>query len=163
MLKEDQMNNLISVLEHEYKVYEDILSLSKQKTDIIIEGRVAELDNIVKLEQALVIQISRIDDQREQILNEMLPDKKDINMSELKKLANKEEKKRLEDYQTKLTDKINELRHTNQLNAKLIKNSLEYIEFSLNIMSNADVTSNNYGNAGDNSKKPRKNFFDMKL
>ena len=163
MLKEHQINDLVTVLEEEYKVYEDILKLSKQKTDIIVEGKVAELDNIVRLEQAFVQQIARIENHRERILNDILPGKKDINMSELKKLSNNEQNKLLEAYQTKLTETVNELKRTNQLNAKLIKNSLEYIEFSINIMSNADVTSNNYGNVGADSKKTRRNFFDMKL
>lgn len=163
MLNEEQINNLMSVLEQEHRVYENILRLSKQKTDIIVEGKVSELDNIVKLEQVLVTQISRIEDQREKLLSEILPDKKGINISELKDYADKEGKQKLEVFQKKLEKVINELRNANQLNAKLIQNSLEYIEFSLNIMSNADAVSNNYGNSGNSSERERKNFFDMKL
>jgi flagellar biosynthesis/type III secretory pathway chaperone len=163
MLNEILLKNLMSVLEQEYKVYEEILKLSKKKTDIIVEGRIAELDNVVKLEQALVAQISRIDTQRELVLNEIVPEKKDINISELKSYADEAQKKSLEEYQKKLTQLIDEMKHVNQLNAKLINNSLEYIDFSLNLITNADATSNNYGNGGDNSQKARKNFFDMKL
>jgi len=163
MVSEIQSNQIASFLEQQYKVYEDILRLSKKKTDIIVEGKVAELENIVKLEQALVLQISRIDNQRDQLLTEMFPDKKDITISEIKELTDNKSAKILEEWQNKLTDVVDRLKHANQLNAKLIKNSLEYIEFSLNLMSNTDVTSNNYGNQGGTSEKTHRNFFDMKL
>ena len=50
------INELISVLDQEARVYENILRMSKSKTNIIVEGKVAELDNMVKLEQSLILQ-----------------------------------------------------------------------------------------------------------
>lgn len=161
------MEKLIELLEHESKVYEDILRLSKDKTNIIVKGKVSGLENIVKLEQALVLQVSRIDKQREQLVVEFVHEirsgENNLSISDLKKYANQEHGRRLEEYQSKMNGLVKELNHVNQLNSKLIKNSLDFIEFTLNIMSNADLTSNNYGNKGDSSKTERKNLFDMKL
>ncbi len=166
-MKQELIDKLIEILEHEYRVYENIHRISKDKTNIIVEGKVSELDNVVKLEQALVLQISRIDKQREEIIiqlsKEVQSDTQSLNISEIKKHANKEQNKKLEAYQNNMNNLVNELTHVNQLNSKLIKNSLEFIEFSLNLMSNADVVSNNYGQKGETSQKARKNRFDMKL
>lgn len=166
-MKEDLINRLIELLEHEHKVYEGILKLSKDKTNIVVEGKVSELENMVKLEQALLLQISRIDKQREEILvkisSELKLKENGVSISEIKKHVSPEQHKKLENYQKKMTDMVNELNHVNQLNSRLIKNSLEFIEFSLNLVSNADLTSNNYSNKGDSSETERKNLFDMKL
>ncbi len=166
-MKRELIDKLLEVLEQEYKVYEDILRLSKDKTNIIVEGKVSELDNIVKLEQALVMQIARIDQKREEILqqicNETDSGEKTMNISEIKKHTSEAQSKRLEEYQGKMLGIVDELGHINKLNSKLIQNSLEFIEFSLNLMANADAASNNYGKKGDSSNKSRKNLIDMKL
>lgn len=166
-LKQELIDKLIELLEHEYKVYENIFRLSKDKTNIIVEGRVSELENVVKLEQALVMQISRIDKQREELLEEIAKEVQlgegGLNVSELKKHSNESQCAKLEDYQQRMIDLVEQLNHANQLNSKLIRNSLEFIEFSLNIISEADLTSNNYGNKGDSSKTAKKNLFDVKL
>lgn len=166
-MKQELMNKIIELLEHEYRVYENILRMSKDKTNIIVEGKVKELENVVKLEQALVLQISRIDKQREEVVEQLSKEvnlkDKNLNISEIIQYGNEEQKKQLEEYKGRMSKLIEELAHTNQINSKLIENSLEYIDFSLNLMSNADVTSNNYGNKGDSTIRTRKNLFDMKL
>ncbi len=166
-MKRELIDKLLEILEQEYTVYEDILRLSKDKTNTIIEGKVSELDNIVKLEQALVMQIARIDEKREEVLlqicNETNAGEKTMNISEIRKHTTEVQSKRLEEYQKRMLGIVNELGHINKLNSKLIQNSLEFIEFSLNLMANADAASNNYGKKGNSSDKSRKNLIDMKL
>ena len=157
------MDNLLGLLENEYKVYEEILSLSKKKTDIVVKGKVSDLDHIVKLEQALVLQISKIDKKKNEAIEKFISDNSSWNITEIKKHANSEQTKKLQDYQNNMTQLLTELNQTNQLNSKLITNSLEFIEFSLNIFSAGDVTSNNYGNKGDSSNREKKNLFDIRL
>ena len=166
-MKQELMNKLIELLEHEYRVYENILRMSKDKTNIIVEGKVKELENVVKLEQALVLQISRIDKQREEVVEQLSKEvnlkDNNLNISEIIQYGDREQKQQLEEYRGKMGKLIAELAHTNQINSKLIENSLEYIDFSLNLMANADVTSNNYGNKGSSTERSRKNLFDIKL
>ncbi|MGE5328923.1 MAG: flagellar protein FlgN [Deltaproteobacteria bacterium] len=166
-MKQEIVENFIQMLEAEHKIYEEILKLSKDKTQIIIEGKVSELDHIVKLEQAFVLQISKVEKSRNEFFlkfsQEINLNKKTWNVTELKKIASPEQVKRLEKYQQGMTGILSELAQVNQLNSKLISNSLEFIEFSLNIMSSADIASNNYGNNGDTLNKEKKNRFDIRL
>jgi len=157
------MDNLLELLENEYAIYEEILSLSKKKTDIVVQGKVSELDHIVKLEQALVLQTSKIEKKKIEIMANFTFDKRNWNITALKEFATPEQEKKLEDYQNNMKKLLTELNQVNQLNSKLITNSLEFIEFSLNLFSAADVTSNNYGSRGDSSNREKKNLFDIRL
>jgi flagellar biosynthesis/type III secretory pathway chaperone len=157
---------LISLFENEYRVYESILKLSTQKTDIVVEGKVSELENIVKLEQALILQAGRIENQRQEKISHMLESlglqTDNVNISALKEKATPQQKSLLEDYQNKLIDVVYRLNEVNQINAKLIKNSLDFIQFSLNLVAEADINGNNYGNAGVTKEKAKRNMFDIK-
>ncbi|MGE4284523.1 MAG: flagellar export chaperone FlgN, partial [Clostridia bacterium] len=63
---ENSINTLLDILEQQERVYESILKLAKDKTEVIVAGRIAELESLVKLEQALVVQIGRLEQQREE-------------------------------------------------------------------------------------------------
>lgn len=161
------VKELIEVLEQENKVYEDILKISKNKTSVIVEGKVKELENIVKLEQSLVLQMARLEGQRESIVDKVSQslkiDAADLTITELAKHLENEEARKLKWVQDKLGNTLKELKDTNELNTKLIQNSLEYINFSVNLLSDASSGSNNYGNTGQVGESKKKNFFDVKL
>lgn len=161
------VNELVQVLDQEARVYDDILRISKNKTNIIVQGKVSELESITKLEQSLVLQIGRLEDLREGLtkkLSDALGIKmSEVTVSELVKHIGGEQAGKLKDCQGRITGVVNELKNTNELNSKLIKNSLEYINFSINIFANADMGSNNYGNTGQVNDSKKRNLFDMKL
>ncbi|MCX8129901.1 MAG: flagellar protein FlgN [Clostridia bacterium] len=161
------LGELINVLEQENRVYDSILKISQSKTNIIVEGKVSELENIVKLEQSLVLQMGRLEDMREKLVEKLsvLLNLKpsEITVSELMKHIKSDEAQRLKACQDTLAGTVKELKNTNELNSKLIKNSLDFINFSINLISTTDAGSNNYGNTGQVNDGKRKNFFDMKL
>ena len=164
----DSINELINVLDQEAKVYEDILKLSKYKTGIIVEGKVAELENIVRLEQSLVIQIGRFEDKREELVanlyEQLKIDQQNLSLSELiNSLNDAEAAKTLRVCQQELTKTIRELKNKNNLNAKLIKNSLEYIDFSINLFASVYTEGDNYGSTGTLGDTKKRTFFDVKL
>ena len=161
------INELINVLEQENVVYEDILKISKNKTNIIVEGKVKELESIVKLEQSLVLQMAKLENNRENLVEKLSQELKikpeDITISGLVKYLKAGEAGKLKGVQDKLGDTLKELRNANELNSKLIKSSLEYINFSVNILGDASSGSNNYGNDGQVGDTKKRNFFDIKL
>lgn len=166
MMGQELLNRLVELLEHEYEIFQNLLELSQKKTDIIVEGKVSELDKLVKLEQSIVLQISKLEAEREEIVKKIAQEFKiedaNLKISELKKYVNEENMKILEEYQNKMMEVIDKLNHVNQLNSKLVKNALEYIEFSFNLLSNVN-SSHNYTDKGDISGNTRKNLLDIKL
>jgi flagellar biosynthesis/type III secretory pathway chaperone len=162
------IQDLVKVLDQEAKAYKDILKISKNKTGIIVEGKVAELENIVRLEQSLVIQIGRLEGKREELVAKLYEQLKinqqNLSLSELiNNLNDAEAAEMLKVCQQELTKTIRELKNKNELNAKLIKNSLEYIDFSINLFASIHAEDNNYGSTGTVGDTKKRTFFDVKL
>lgn len=161
------IDRLIEVLNKETAMYEGILKLSKNKTNVIVEGKVAELEGITRLEQSMILQLGKLEEEREGLVDKMAVQlnvkASDITLASLEKLFPKGQTEKLTSCQKMLPKLINDLGELNVLNSKLIRNSLDYIDFSINILTNAGSTGNNYGNSGLSSDSKKRNFFDMKL
>jgi len=161
------IKKLIDILNKESTIYEGILKLSKEKTDVIVKGKVTELEGITRAEQTMILQLGKLEEEREALVGQLAGQlgvkPEDITVSELEKILPKEQSKELNDCSKKMTGLINGLRDTNGMNAKLIKNSLDYIDFSVNILSNAGSSGDIYGKSGQSNDAKKRNFFDMKL
>lgn len=161
------IDRLIEILNKETAMYEGILKLSKNKTDVIVEGKVSELESITKLEQSMILQLGKLEEEREELVDKLAVQLKikasDITLAGLEKLFPKEQADKLKNCHKTLPKLVNDLSDANVLNSKLIRSSLDYINFSINILTNAGSTGNNYGNSGQSSDSKKRNFFDMKL
>lgn len=166
-MQTELIRQLINILNQENDIYETLYKISNNKKDLIIGGKVTELENIVKIEQSLVIKISKLEAKRENIVGELcglLGQKpENITISWLASKLGAMETEQLKACQDKMLKNITELKDNNELNSKLIKNSLEYIDFSINMMTSIDTVSNNYGSSGHSGDTKKRNLFDVKL
>ena len=164
-----EVNAVIDILKKEHGYYADMLELSKSKKKIIVEGKVAELDKIVKLEQDMILNIGQLERKREEevakLSGRLNLKSEQVTITELAKVLQPELKKRLEDIQNKLQETFSELKSINDVNGQLIEQSLEYIDYSINIVTGAGMeTGSLYGDIGKNkSKQNKKNIFDTKV
>lgn len=161
------IDKLISVLNKETAMYEGILKLSKNKTEVIVEGKITELESITKLEQTMILQLGKLEGEREKLVDaiaaELKMEASDVTLAGLGKLFPKEQTEKLKACHNKLPTLVKDLGEANVLNSKLIRNSLDYIDFSINILTGVGATGNNYGYSGQSSDSKKRNFFDMKL
>ncbi|ACL74481.1 flagellar protein FlgN [Ruminiclostridium cellulolyticum] len=161
------IKELTDILNKENDIYETFLKLSNSKTDLITNGNVSELESIVKIEQSLIIKIAKLEDQREKIvesLSSVLGRKpEEVTISELSSCLGEKEAMELKACQEKILKSINGLKSNNELNSKLIKNSLEYIDFSINMMTTVGTVTNSYGSSGNADEGKKRNLFDVKL
>lgn len=162
------VSRLFTILEQQVGVYEGILKLAKDKTNIVIQGEVTKLENLVKMEQAFVLQMGKLEQQREEVVEQIADqleiDKEHFSISQLLQHLDHAQQTKLETYQQSLANVIDELKNSNELNAKLIQQSLEYIEFSMNVLTNASVPNNGYESKGTESPaKGTRSLFDVKL
>lgn len=165
----NNIENLINILETEYKIYNDVNLLSKKKTEVIVGGKVNELENIVKAEQLLLQQIMKLEENRENIIFEIAssfsqpPEELSISkIIELYQDKDSEITNRLKSCYNVMQNVLNEVQSNNDLNNKLIKSSLEYIDFSLNLATNIRAVGNNYGESGKTNEAKKRNFIDLK-
>lgn len=163
----ENINKLVDVLNQQIKIYEDLLNVSKNKTNVIVEGKVNELDNITKIEQTFVLKLGALEDELEKITDIIVKDfdikEKEIKMSTILKYVKTDIKEKLEKQRDKIYELIGELDGANKLNAKLISNSLEYIEFSVNLFSNVNSESNGSYGVDGSINRGKSSFFDKKL
>lgn len=166
-MQAELVRQLVNILNQENEIYDTLSKISNNKKELIISGKVNELENIVKIEQSLVIKIAKMEDQRENIVGQlcgMLGQKpEDVTISWLTTKLGENEATQLKACQERMLKNINALKDNNELNSKLIKNSLEYIDFSINMMTSIDTVSNNYGSNGHSGDSKKRNLFDVKL
>jgi DNA-binding Xre family transcriptional regulator len=161
------IDDLIKILEQETELYNEILNISKNKTSTIVEGKVAELESMVKLEQSILVKMGKMETAREQIIEKISAQldikPSDVTLTELYKHIGDQESQALGKYQTKMSAIVNEVKNSNELNSKLIKNSLDYINFSINLLTEVNSSGNSYGLDGNVSDSKKRNIFDVKL
>lgn len=165
---EQLLSQLESILENEAILYSQILSIGKQKTDIIIKGRVTELAKLVEQEQEIVSRLAKLELSRDNVSSlihkELKLPNKEITLTELMSHIQGSHANDLKQRQEKLLDILRQLKEVNDSNGKLINHSLEYIDFSINVLSNVTTPGNNYNQVGyADGTGNKKSSFDMKL
>lgn len=164
------MENLIEALEKESREYEDLLELSMRKTPVIVTGDLEELAKITDEEQNVVEKINHLDTRRQEIFadiaNVINKDVKVLKVSDLIAMleTRPEEQNKLAVVHDKLRTVLHEVGRINEQNRVLIQNSLEMVEFDMNMlqsMKTAPETANyNRGacNTGEHMGVRKKGF-----
>lgn len=163
----ENVNKLIEVLDRQGEIYQDLLDVTKNKKDVIVAGKVLELENITKLEQTLIFKMGDLEEEVEKtsdlVVKELAINDKQINISTIAKHLKGEQRTKLEEQRDHILSIVNEINHLNQLNAQLISSSLDFINFSFNLLNNANSDANaGYQQSGD-IKVNKASFFDKKL
>ena len=134
------MENLIDVLNQECKEYEGLLDLSQRKTPIIVSGNLEDLQKITDDEQDVVIRINHLEKQRVEttrdIANVLNKDVDSLKLSSLiEMLAGRPvEQEKLVAVHDALQTVVHNLQRVNEHNRELLANSLEMVEFEMNLL-----------------------------
>lgn len=139
------IDTLIDVLDKENTEYEGLLELSESKTSAIVRGNVTELQDMLGREQKYIDSINKLDAVREEcvkdicnVLNLSLDGMKiDVIIDMLSKQPKEHDD--LEAVHLKLKRTLNTLMRINENNKELLKESMEMIDFELNLARNAMV------------------------
>ncbi|WP_069650370.1 flagellar protein FlgN [Caloranaerobacter ferrireducens] len=163
---ENLIKDLKEILLQELNLYKHMLELSIDKTEIITSGQVRELDKMTQKEQALILKAGKLEDIREDILSkiqEKLKLKKIQSISKLADYLSEEQKKEIEDIKQQLIDVLNSLKERNTLNSTLIKDSLEYINLNVSLLTNALSGSTYSDKVNKDDVVQSKSIFDAKV
>ena len=134
------MEDLISILEQEDSLYEDLLKLSMSKTPVLISGDLEALSRITEDEQEIVNKVNARDKKREEgmkdIANVLGKDVKTLKLTDLIDVLRSRpaEQNRLAAIYDKLSDTIGQMKRTNEQNRELIESSLEMVQFDMNVL-----------------------------
>ncbi|NLZ80319.1 MAG: flagellar protein FlgN, partial [Clostridiales bacterium] len=163
---------LIDTLEKENERYEELLKMSREKTGIIIKGDLEALQTITEKEQGVVEVIQALEKKRIETVsdvgNVINRSPKELTITKLIELmANQPETKdKLEQVHDKLKTTINQMIKVNDMNKGLIQESLEMVEFEMNLIHSirqAPVTANYNKDAYNaNVRSSGRGMFDTK-
>lgn len=139
------IETLIDVLDKENTEYEELLGLSENKTSAIVRGDVTKLQEILIEEQKYIDNISKLDKKREEnvkdICNVLNLSEKGMKIDLIIEMLSKRPKEQsaLQDVHLKLKRTLDQLMKINENNKVLLKESMDMIEFELNLAKNSVV------------------------
>ena len=134
------IEELIMVLGDEERVYAEIIPVAEKKTRIIVNNDLQSLNSITEEEQALIGRISKLERKRQEVIRNIgiVMNKKEselnfITIIDLLKGQEKEQEE-LRKLHDRLKRTIDALKLINERNQMLIKQSIEMIDFDMNLM-----------------------------
>ena len=165
------IEELIETLEQEEKIYVELLPVVEKKAQIIIKNDLEQLQYITTAEQEYVDKITGLEHNRSKIISNIaiVMNKKaeNLNLKAIVAMLEKQpaEQERLSKIHDSLTQKLGRLKDVNLQNKLLLEQSLEMIEFSMNVMqSDRMAPVNNYNREASTQDIPlsQRGMFDAK-
>ena len=133
------IHQLLEILNEQATRYEELLGLSEEKRDVVISNDVESLQKITHLENLIVSQNQKLERKRVAVTEDMatvLDQKADeLTLSALiELLKDQEEQADLTAARDRIKKTLDALSEINTQNELLIKNALDYTEYSLNVI-----------------------------
>jgi flagellar biosynthesis/type III secretory pathway chaperone len=166
------IDELIIVLEDECNVYQQLIPISNEKTQVIVKNDLTSLQEITTKEQTAIGRINSLERKRNQIMENIrtVINRKtgEFTLNTLIGLMEKQpkEQKALSTIHDNLKSTIQKLVDINNRNKSLIQQSLEMIEFNMNFIQSTRMSpgNNTYtkGASGYETLASRTGMFDAK-
>ena len=146
------MENLVGVLQEELDTYKEFIPILQEKKVSIIKNKVEDLQNISNVEQEYLDKINNLENKRAEIVKNMAivfdKDYKQLNIKTIIKMLDNQPKDQqvLSKLHDELISTVKTVMDINEHNKSLIEQSLEMIEFNMNVIRSTWMSpgSNNY-------------------
>ncbi len=146
------MENLVGVLQEELDTYKEFIPILQEKKVSIIKNKVEDLQNISNVEQEYLDKINNLENKRAEIVKNMAivfdKDYKQLNIKSIIKMLDNQPKDQqvLSKLHDELISTVKTVMDINEHNKSLIEQSLEMIEFNMNVIRSTWMSpgSNNY-------------------
>lgn len=150
---------LVRILKEELNILYILKELTYEKTDIIINNEVENLEKITKKEEELINKMGIAEKNRLQLMDSWGVDIKTPLTQVIEKVS--EGKDELIEIKDKLVSSLDDIRRRNNINNELIKDNLQWLDFNMNLISNIQ-TPTTYGKK-DKETGPNSSLFDRKV
>ncbi|MGB4658804.1 MAG: flagellar protein FlgN [Mobilitalea sp.] len=143
------IDELIGILEEEYDIYQQLIPISDEKTQVIVKNDLISLQKITEEEQYAMDLINSLERKRDitmvNIKTVINRKSEDMNLRTLIQLMDKQprEQKALSVIHDKLKSTAKRLVEINNRNKTLIQQSLELIEFNMNFIQSTRMSPGN--------------------
>ncbi|AFK87676.1 MULTISPECIES: flagellar protein FlgN [Thermoanaerobacterium] len=141
------IDELISILNGEMLLYKDLYDIANKKTDVIVRGEIQELDSMTKVEGSIIGKLMALEDEREKFLNDNFDSQ--VTISQLCSILPESDAEKLKMVQEEFNNLLKALSNRNDLNKSLLKQSIEFVNYSIGVISNNLLEDNGiYGESG---------------
>lgn len=136
-------DKLDTILTEMLELYRALLTLSKQKREMLVKVQVQDIEAITKREETLILQIGKLEGLREQLVasiaktSELPPE--ELNLAKIRGLVDEDKADRFVWIDQEFDAILKELTPLNKLNTDLIQQSLGFINYNLNLLSQSQV------------------------
>lgn len=133
------IEEFITILEEEHEHYDELLVLSTEKANVIRANDADMLQQITAAETAIMGRNQRLENKRQEVVNNIgvvlnYPPS-ELTLTKIAEIIeNQAEHGPLIAVRDKLKETLEALKQKNELNRGLIQSSLDYIEFSVNLL-----------------------------
>lgn len=160
-------DKLIALLAELSELCQGLLELSKQKREFLIAGQAQKLEAVTRQEEVLILRIGKLEVLREKVLQEIAAahqlNTQGLTISQLRQLADEEVANKIKEFEQVFSGITNELVPLNQLNTQLIQQSLNFVNYNINLLAQTQ-TGPTYAAKGSSGKnQPSRNFLDAKV
>jgi flagellar biosynthesis/type III secretory pathway chaperone len=125
---------LISTMEKLLKLHKSLYEISQKKTETVKIGDIDALNQILKDEQAHLAAINLIENERQKFTVALVPKKVKPTITDCLNVMGQESSERIGKLREELQSIISQIQQRNDLNQQLIYQSLQFVNFSLNLM-----------------------------
>lgn len=166
------MEELIVTLDEEEKIYRQLIPIEQDKTRAIIANDLKTLQDITVAEHELVDRTSALEGKRERIVVDIATvlgkNPKTINLNEIVGILKNqpEDQKKLQKVHDRLRKTVLQLQDINDQNKELLKESMDMVEFNMNVIRSTRMSSGSSNYSSDASEvagmAPQHGMFDAK-
>ncbi len=163
-----ELQEILDCLRQMNSLHDELLELGSQKNQVLIKNRVDELSAIVRKEAKLIKQVSETEQLWQKAIADFLRSHgnkpvSDFTVSALAgMLSSQEEKNKLRGAQQALMNRIDKLKRVNETNQQLIEQSLAFVNYSLELITDAPQQDVVYHKPATTPSKSARGFFDRR-
>lgn len=160
------IDQLLLALNKEQEIYDEVIAMSKDKQQAIVNNDLTKLQVIMEKEKTYSISLVKLEEIRSKMLNQLVKEYDLVeinNLSDLYPFMKDQDVRKIENIRTRLMNTVKILSQKNELNKQLLEQSIEQVQFDLNLMTTVGEGNVNYeGNASDTDVE-RRSIFDRKI
>ncbi len=161
-----ELASLVEILEAQSRLYQELLSLAKEKQPVLVKGDLAKLEELTKREREIVFQVGRLEEQRfkvqQALANHFGVPATELTISLILEKFEEPLKGRVSIIAQEFSVILDELKNHNELNTQLVEQSLSYIDFMVNILTAVDEPPTYQGQETGNTQQSAR-LFDKKI
>lgn len=158
------VETILEKLQNLVNIHEELVAISKQKTEVVKEGSVENLQALLVKERKQIRALEKEEKSRQEavetwLFKNELPSS-DVTITRmLETVSDQKEKQELEQATITLTKIITELKQQEQLNLSLINQSMQFVQLSIDTLQ-PSITNINYGNKQQDAGAMNRSLFD---